>query len=322
MTSTLVQPAAATRPVTRIPLTTFAIGFGLAGLAGAWNSASPALGLPRAVPQGFYAMAAIAWIWLIVAHLVRGARAQERLIDQIRHPAQGPIASLAPVTAMLLAAQLHTYSHIAGWVLYLLALTASAALVVVVFGWWFEGGLEHEALHSGYLLPTVAPGLIGADVAAKLGNHGLAWALFGTGTFFGIVMTALAVQRHSFRAPLPDALAPTAMILLAPPAVGGLAWFTLNGHVADPVAESIAGIGVVLLLMQIGLFPRYRKLKYSMGLWSFTFPLAAAVSLTEQWLHLTQPAGWRLMTGLLLAAITVFIGTIGWRSLLGFSHKS
>ena len=321
MTSTLVPPTAR-RPVTRIPLTTFAIGFGLAGLAGAWNSAGPALGLPRAVPQAFYAVAAIAWLWLIVAHLVRGARGEERLIDQIRHPAQGPIASLAPVTAMLLAAQLYTYSYTAGWVLYLLALAASAALVVVVFGWWFEGGLEHEALHSGYLLPTVAPGLIGADVAAKLGNHGLAWGLFATGTFFGIVMTALAVQRHSFRAPLPDALAPTAMILLAPPAVGGLAWFTLNGHVVDPVADAIAGLGVVLLLMQIGLIPRYRRLRFSPGFWSFTVPLAAAVSLPEQWLHLTQPAGWRVMTGVLLAAITVFIGTIGWRSLPGFSNKS
>ncbi|MFD4675697.1 hypothetical protein ACFWNN_38625 [Lentzea sp. NPDC058450] len=322
MTSTLVEPGAPARPVTRIPLTTFAIGFGLAGLAGAWRSATPALGLPTAVSQVFYAVAAIAWVWLIVAHLVRGARGEERLIDQIRHPAQGPVASLAPVTAMLLAAQLHTYSHTAGWALYLLALAGSAALVVVVFGRWFEGGLEHEALHSGYLLPTVAPGLIGADVAAKMGNTGLAWGLFATGTFFGVVMTGLAVQRHSFRAPLPDALAPTAMILLAPPAVGGLAWFTLNGHVVDPVADSIAGIGVVLLLMQIGMLPRYRRLKFSMGFWSFTFPLAAAVSLTEQWLAITQPAGWRWETGVLLAAITVFIGTIGWRSIPGFSQRS
>jgi tellurite resistance protein len=138
--------------------------------------------------------------------------------------------------------------------------------VVVLFGRWFEGGLEHEALHSGYLLPTT-------------------------------------------------------MILLAPPAVGGLACFTLNGHAVDPVADSIAGLGVVLLLMQVGLLPRYRKLKFSMGFWSFTFPLAAAVSLTEQWLYLTRPDGWCVMTGVLLAAITVFIGMIGWRSLPGFSHE-
>ena len=322
MTSTLVQPAAGTRPVTRIPLTTFAIGFGLAGLAGAWTWASPALGLPRVVSQVFWAVAAIAWVWLIVAHLVRGARSGQRLIDQLRHPAQGPIASLAPVTAMLLAAQLHTYSHAAGWALYLVALTVSATLVVVVFGFWFEGRLELASLHPGYLLPTVAPGLIGADVAMKFGNGGLAWALFAAGTFFGVALTAVAVLRLTFGGPLPDALVPTTMILLAPPAVGGLAWFTLNGHVVDPVAQSIAGIGVVLLLMQIGMLPRYRRLKFSPGFWSFTFPLAASVSLTAQWLNLAQPAGWRLMTGALVGALTMFIGTVGWRSLVEFSHKS
>ncbi|WP_440066891.1 hypothetical protein [Streptosporangium sp. OZ121] len=321
MTSTLIHrhapaEAPAPRPAPeRLPLTTLAIGFGLAGLAEAWSKAGPALALPRAVPQVFWAVAAIAWVWLLAAHLVRGARSGQRLSSQLRHPAQGPLAALAPVTAMLLAADLFTFSPGAGRALFLLALIVSALLAAWLFGSWFEGRLDLDAVHPGYLLPTVAPGLVGADVAHTLGHGGLAWALFGVGTFFAVVMTAIVVLRLMFRAALPDALLPSVAILPAPPAVAGLAWFSLNGHAADPVAQAIAGLGVLLLLVQAAMLPRYRRLRFSLGFWSFTFPSAAAVALAGEWLQLARPPGWQVITGVLVAVLTAFVAVIAGHSL-------
>ena len=321
MTSTLVSPITSisrspdTAVPARLPLSTLAIGFGLAGLAEAWTEASSALALPRVVPQAFWAIAAIAWMSLLTAHLVRGARSGERLTAQLRHPAQGPIAALAPVTAMLLAADLFTWSPGSGRALFLLALAAAALLAAWLFASWFEGRLELESMHPGYLLPTVAPGLVGADVAHAVGYDGLAWALFGIGTFFAVVLTAIVLLRLTFRSALPDVLVPTTAILLAPPAVAGIAWFSLHGHSADAVAQAIAGLGVLLVLVQAAMLPRYRRLRFTLGFWSFTFPLAAAVALAEEWLEVVRPAGWVPITGALLAFVTVFIGAIAARSL-------
>jgi tellurite resistance protein len=291
-------------------LNTFAIGFGLAGLAEVWSKSSPALSLPRAVPQTFWAVAAIAWVWLIAAHLVRGSGSGQRLADQLRHPAQGPIASLVMVVAMLLAADLYHWSATAGRLMFLLALTAAAAFAAWLHGYWFGGGHDLDSLHPGYLLPTVAPGLIGADVAHVVGLRGLAWPLFSVGTTFAVLMTAIVVMRLTFRAPLPEALRPTMAILLAPPAVAGLAWFSLQGHTADPVAQSLAGLTVVLLLVQAAMLPRYRRLRFSLGFWSFTFPLAATVALAIEWIELAEPPGGKLLTGVLTAAFTVFVAAI------------
>ncbi|GAA4669815.1 hypothetical protein [Amycolatopsis dongchuanensis] len=329
MTSTLVTHAtpvgrsvtAGSRPA-RLPLNTLAIGFGLAGLAEAWTEATSALTLPRVVPQAFWALAATAWVSLLTAHLVRGARSGEGLASQLRHPAQGPIAALAPVTAMLLAADLFTWSPIGGRVLFLLALATAAILAAWLFASWFEGRLELESLHPGYLLPTVAPGLVGADVAHVVGYHGLAWSLFGVGAFFAVVLTAIVVLRLTFRSALPDALIPTTAILLAPPAVAGIAWFSLHGHVADPVAQAIGGVGVLLVLVQAAMVPRYRRLRFTVGFWSFTFPLAAAVALAEEWLDVVRPAGWVPITGVLLALVTVFIGAIAARSVWAVARRS
>jgi len=298
----------------RIPLNTFAIGFGLAGLAEAWSAAAPALGLPDLLPQVFWSIAAVAWLWLLVVHLVRGARATQRLRYQLRHPAQGPLAALVPVIAMLLGADLSRYALTAGRVVVVVALTAAAVFAGWLISTWLQGDLELEAVHGGYLLPTVAAGLVGADAAATVGLRPLGWGAFGVGVFFWTVLTTLILLRIIVRPALPDALTPTLAIVLAPPAVAGLAWFQLAGATAGPVPAALAGLTVVLALTQVAYLPRYRRLVFSLGFWSFTFPLAAVAAFTFEWLDVATVPGRRPVTAVLLTALTVFVVVLAGRS--------
>jgi tellurite resistance protein len=305
----------------RMPLNTFAIGFGLAGLAEAWSAAAPALGAPDWLPQVFWSIAAVAWLWLLILHLVRGARATQRLRDQLRHPAQGPLAALVPVIAMLLGADLSRYAFAAGRLVVAVALAAAALFAGWLISTWLQGELELEAVHGGYLLPTVAAGLVGADAAAAVGLRPVAWGAFGTGMFFWIVLTTLILLRIIIRPALPDTLTPTLAIVLAPPAVAGLAWFQLGGATAGPVPAALAGLAVVLALTQVAFLPRYRRLTFSLGFWSFTFPSAAVAAFTFEWLDVAAAPGRRLITAVLLAALTVSVAILATRSLPGARRR-
>ncbi|WP_250009261.1 transporter [Actinoplanes sp. M2I2] len=299
----------------RIPLNTLAIGFGLAGLAEAWSAAAPALGLPDLLPQVFWSIAAVAWVWLLTVHLVRGVRATQRLRDQLRHPAQGPLAALVPVIAMLLGADLSRYAFAAGRLVVVVALAAAAVFAGWLISTWLQGDLELEAVHGGYLLPTVAAGLVGADTAAAVGLRQVAWGAFGVGVFFWTVLTTLILLRIIIRPALPDALTPTLAILLAPPAVAGLAWFQLTGPTAGPAPAALAGLTVVLALTQVASLPRYRRLAFSLGFWSFTFPSAAVVAFTFEWLEVAAAPGRRPIIAVLLGALTVAVTILAARSL-------
>lgn len=296
----------------RIPLNTFAIGFGLAGLAEAWSAAAPALGLPGWLPQVFWSIAAVAWLCLLTAHVVHGARG---LREQLRHPAQGPLAALVPVIAMLLGADLSRYWFAAGRLVVVVALAAAAVFAGWLISTWLRGDLELEAVHGGYLLPTVAAGLVGADAAAAVGLRPLAWGAFGIGVFFWTVVTTLILLRLIIRPALPDALTPTLAIVLAPPAVAGLAWFQLAGPVPGPVPAALAGLTVLLALTQVAMLPRYRRLAFSLGFWSFTFPSAAVAAFTFVWLDAAAVPGRQLITAVLLAVLTVFVAVLAVRSL-------
>jgi tellurite resistance protein len=303
-------------PAQRIPLNTLAITFGLAGLATVWTTAGRLLGVPDAVGQALWAVVAIAWIWLIVAHLRRGARSAESLGQQLRHPAQGPIAALAPVVGMLLGADLYRFVPLAGEVLVIASIVMAAVLAGWILAFWHSGSLPPEAFHGGYLLPTVAAGLIAATTSSRIGLPALAIGAFAVGVFFWIVISTVLLARLAFFAPLPDALTPTCAILLAPPAVAGTAWFTINGEHADIVSTALLGLLVLMALQQVALIPRYRRLSFTLGFWSFTFPLAAASGYGAEWASVAAFPGWQIVAWLLITLVTVVVLAVAARSLL------
>ena len=304
------------RVAQRIPLNTLAIAFGLAGLATVWTTAARLLGVSEVVGQVLWAGVVIAWVWLIVAHLRRGARSAENLAQQLRHPAQGPIAALVPVVGMLVGADLYQYAPVVGEILVVLSIVAAACFAAWILAFWHTGNLTPEAFHGGYLLPTVAASLIAATTSFRVGLPAVAIGCFAVGVFFWIVISTVLLARLAFFAPLPDALTPTCAILLAPPAVAGIAWFTINGEHVDLVATALLGLLILMALQQVALIPRYLKLAFSLGFWSFTFPLAAAGGYGAEWLSIAGFEGWQIIAWLLVALVTVVIGLVGIRSLV------
>jgi tellurite resistance protein TehA-like permease len=305
----------AVTPTSRIPLNTFAIALGVAGVAETWSAASAVVELPTAVPQIFWGLAAVALIWLITAHSVRGIRTKSPLREQLRHPAQGPLAAIVPVIGMLLGGDLVAWSPVAGTVLVLVSLTAASVFAGWLVSTWTAGHVELGALHGGYLLPTVAGGFVAAGAADAIGLRDLGWAAFGVASLFWVVMTTLLIARLISRPPLPDALVPTLTVVVAPPAVGGLALFALTDHVSTPLSLAFAGLTAILAIAQIALIPRYRRLAFTLGFWSFTFPVAAVVSYTITWLGVDGVPGAGVIAVVLAVATTVFVGGMGVRSL-------
>ncbi|HEY5859803.1 MAG TPA: hypothetical protein VIX62_05920 [Actinomycetota bacterium] len=304
------------RTAPRIPLNTFAISFGIAGLAALWSTLTAVLELPQTVPLILWGGAGLAWGWLIVAHTHRGAHSTETLRSQLQHPAQGPIAAIVPAVGMLLGAELHTVWPLGGTVLALASLVAAVIFAGWMLAYWHGGNLNPEAFHGAYLLPTVAAALIGSTVAARLELPGIAIGAFAVGGFFWVVLVTVLLSRLAFFPALPDALTPTLAILIAPPAVAGAAWFAMNGVRADLVSTCLLGILALMLVMQLFLLGTYRRLPFTLGYWSFTFPVAAAAGYGVQWLSLAPFEGWQAVAVVVAAVATVPVVAIGLRSLV------
>ncbi|TWP38320.1 TDT family transporter [Leekyejoonella antrihumi] len=302
----------------KIPLNFFGIPFGLAGLGEAWSVLADFHHAPAAIGEVILLVAAAAWVIVGAAYLAYLGTAKSTLAAftaDLLDPSAGPLASLALITPMLLAA-LGLYPHAPGTGR---VITDLFLILTVLLGAWFTGQwiyypLDLDRIHPGYFLPTVAGGLIAADGAAIVGQHRLAEAMFGLGVLCWIVLGSLILGRLLFRPMLPAALQPTLAIEVAPAAVAGLAWFDIQGHRLDVVMALLAGYGLLMVLAQLRLLPVYRRLTFTSGTWSFTFSWAAVDAIGIVWLQSTQPVGYRIWQYLLIAAVTVLIGGIGART--------
>ena len=304
-----------TQGITRIPLNLFAIPLGLTGLAETWSDAGDALHLPTALTESFWVVAAIAWVWMIAAHVIRGAHSQASLGSQLRHPVQGPIAAIVPIVGMLLGINLHTFWVLGGTILIVVSIVAAAVFASWILGFWARGELSLESVHGAYFLPTVAASFVAGGAASVVGADALATAAFAVGAFFWVVMFVLIGARLAFRPQLPAPLTPTMAILMAPPAVAGLSWFAYNGGAVDAVAQALAGLAGILVLMQLQFIRRYARLPFSLGFWSFAFPTAFVGAFAIVLIGKAGFAGWQVTAVLILAFVTALIVAIAFFSL-------
>jgi len=109
---------------------------------------------------------------------------------------------------------------------------------------------------------------------------------------------------------------PTIAIILAPPAIAGTAWFTLYGERADPISMGLLGILVLMILLQLFLIRIYRTLSFTLGFWSFTFPVAAAASYAIEWFTITRFAGWQAASVAALVVATAVVVAVAVRSII------
>lgn len=312
----LAHATPGTRVRTRVPLNTLAIPLGLAGLAQVWSVAISPLGLPFELGQAFWLIAAISWIWTLAVHVHRGTRTDQRPAHQLTHFAQGPLAALLPICAMLLGADLHRTTPLAGTVLSLISLAAAAAFAAWILSFWMRGEMPLESVHGGYYLPISAAGLVGALVSAETGLDGLAIGSFAVGMFFWLVISVFFFLRLALRPTMPGPLVPTLAIMVAPPAVASAAWLTISGGRPNHMFEGLTAITVFMMLIQVILLPRYRALPFSLAFWSFTFPAASVAALAITWLRLLQPPAWQAITIGVLAAVTILVASIAAKSIL------
>jgi tellurite resistance protein len=306
--------------LTRITPNFFSVPFGLAGLGIVWRVMAQFDGSPGGVSDALFLAAAVAWLLVAAGTAGRLARSPRAVLEELRDPALSPFWSLMFVVGMLLAIGLQPHAYAAAKDLFVAFLVATGLFGGWVTGQCIAGDLDVHELHPGYFLPTVAGGFIGAEGAAGFGMQGVGWMSFGIAMVCWLMLGALILGRLMFVGMPPAAVLPTLAIELAPPAVGGSAYFALHGTVPDGLAYALAGYAALMILVQLRLTPIYVRLAFAPGFWAFTFPWTAAAVLGLRWLAIERPAGQATLEALVAGAVSVLVAAIAGRSMIAVAR--
>lgn len=314
--------ASDTRPLAYLPVALFGSVMGLSGLSVAWRLAAMRYGAPTAVADAIGVVAASAFVALGVAYLVKLSAASDTVRAEFNHPVAGNLFGTMLISLLLLPiviAPVALGSARAMWIMGTLAMAGFAWLTI---DRWM--GSRQQAAHAtpAWIVPVV--GLLDVPLAvpglALPPLHGLMVACLAVGLFFAVPLFTMIFSRLLFEVPLPPALQPTLLILVAPFAVGFSAYVSTTGTV-DLFAEALYALTLFMLTVLLG---RLRWLgrccPFRVSWWAVSFPLAASASASIRF------AGWASSTVAdvvavaLLALATLVISGLAARTLLGIAR--
>ncbi len=184
--------------------------------------------------------------------------------------------------------------------------------LAVISSWISSRSFETAQLSPAWFVPAV--GNVVAPIAGvPLGYEHLSWLFFSGGLVFWVVLLTLVVNRLMFHDPMPGKLLPTLVILVAPPAVGFLAYLELAGGMQeglDGFAQFLMSVAFVFALLVLIQAPKFRGLPFALPWWALSFPVAGLSSAAFQFALRTESLAHVWIGVIALIVLSFIVGTL------------
>jgi len=306
--------------INHFPISFFAITMGLTGFSVALQRAEKVLGWQSGFGVAFAWLSAFIFLLMLGMYTLKSLRYGEDVRKDLRHPIKLSFFPAISITLLLLSIAFHQTNH----QLSLLLLFAGAPLhlfftLFVLSTWIRQNYFEIQHMNPSWFIPVV--GNILVPIAAV--EHGfieISWFYFSIGVVFWLVLMAIVFNRIIFHHPLPEKLMPTFFILIAPPALGFIAYVKLTGGI-DSFARVLYYFALFIVLLLIALSRQFYGIRFYTSWWAYSFPVAA-ISIASMLMY-TQTGNpfFQGASYLFLSAITTIIALLTFKTLQAISRR-
>lgn len=298
-----------------LPVGLFAMVMGLSGLSlAAWTMARLGV-LPQAVAMAALVAAALVFLGVGGLYLLKLLRHRDAVRAEWSNPVRIAFFPAISVGLLLIATAMHKLGVVLAEPVWIAGTAAHLVLVIGVFSAWI-GHRPFQTVHLNpvWFIPAVGNGVVPL-AGFPMGYVEISWLFLAIGLTFWLVLLTLVFNRLVFHDPLPEKLAPTLVIMIAPPAVCFLAWTTMSGGVLDAFGRILYYLAVLLTLLVLPQLPRLARLRFSLSWWAYSFPVAA---LSVSSMSYGQMAGVMPLIWLgeaVFALLVALIALLLWRTL-------
>jgi len=289
-----------------LPVTFFAVVMGLSGLAIAWHHAEAVFQVGIPISNGPLFLAVVTFLALLVLYGVKLLRFRDAVRAELGHPIQLNFFPAVSISFILLG--IAFLSREPGLARVLWGLGASLHLLLTLYVmsvWIHHEHFEIQHINPAWFIPVVGNVLV-PIAGVPLGYPEISWFFFSVGMVFWLLLFAIILYRVLFHQPLAERLMPTFFILIAPPAVGFLAYSQLTGAL-DPFARVLYYIGLFLTLLLLTQASRFFSIKYYLSWWAYSFPLAAISIATLVMYQKTGLAAFAAIAWALLSLVSLVV---------------
>ena len=211
------------------PVNIFPVVMGLTGWTLAWQKTQDIMELDWKVAEVLTVLSVIVFAVLATLYAVKLARYPLAVSAELKHPIKlsfFPAISISLILLGTVMAGTEPYSAQVFW--WSGVVLQFFLLMFVINSWVAHEHFETIHMNPSWFIPAVGNVLV-PIAGVQFGFVELSWFFFSIGMVFWIVLLTIVFNRVLFHNPLPPKLLPTLAILIAPPAVGFVAYVKLAG---------------------------------------------------------------------------------------------
>lgn len=304
-----------------MPISFFSVVMGMSGMTIAWEKAQQVFGMNLGfINVLLVGLTTLVFLALGTMYTQKIIKFPDQVAAELKHPVKLSFFPTISISFLLLAVAFMAVSPSIGRVLWAIGAMSHLGFVLYIIGTWMhQGHFQVPHISPAWFIPAVG-NVIVPIAGIPLGFVELSWFFFSIGMLFWVILMTIVFYRILFHDPIPARLLPTLFILIAPPAVGFVAYTKLIGDV-DAFGRVLYFAGLFLTLLLFTQFKRFAKLPFFLSWWAYSFPIAAITIATMVMFEHTQKTGFMWLGGLFLVLITFLVGLLLVRTAMAIQNK-
>ncbi|NBC32418.1 MAG: C4-dicarboxylate ABC transporter [Alphaproteobacteria bacterium] len=309
---TAAPPSAAPRTASLadVPVPLFAVGMGLTGLGLAWRQAQAVLGWPGWIGEGVLLLAVLAFAAVSALYAGKAVRHPGAAVADFRHPVLINFFPAFSMSLLLIAAAALPYGRLAAEALWIAGTLLQLGLALTIFRRWIVENVTITHASPAWFIPVVG-NIVVPIAGAPLGYMEVSWFFFAVGLVFWLVLFPVVLNRIIFHDQLPGKFLPTLFILMAPPAIGLVAYAPLlDGAPLDVLGRVLFFAALFIALLLATMARLFLAVPYAVGWWAYTFPSAALAGAGLIWHADSGGTASAALASVLLLAATAIIAMV------------
>jgi tellurite resistance protein len=318
-TSTAATAVNPSSTLAYLPVGMFGAVMGLAGLSLAWRLAHQSFGAPAWIGTTIGILAILTFVAQALAYGIKAVSGFAAVRAEFLHPVAGNLFGTPLISLLLLPLLLADTSLLLGRVSWVLGAAGMTLFAWTILTRWLSVRHASAQVAPAWIVPVV--GMLDIPLAVPVlhwdGLHGIMMFGLAAGLFFALPLLSMLLARLATDEPLPPALQPSLLILLAPFAVGFSAYVATLGQI-DAFAQGLVMVLLFLLPVLLGRLVHLRSCSpFRVSWWAASFPLAASAVATLRYAVFADSALMNAIALLVLAVATFVIGLFAVQTLAG-----
>jgi len=292
-----------------LPVGLFGSVMGVTGLSVAWRLAHVRYGVPEGISLGIGVVAVTAFVLMVTCYTIKLVTAFGAVRQEFRHPIAGNLFGTVLISLLQLPIVLAPFALPLARLMWMLGAGGMIFFAWLIVTRWMSDRQQIAHATPAWIIPVV--GLLNVPLAVPALSlppvHGLMVAALAIGLFFAVPLFTLIFARLLFEEPLPAALRPSLLILVAPFAVGYSTYTVTTGQ-NDLFAEALFALTLFVLAILLG---QLRNLPltcpFRISWWAVSFPLSASSVAALRFAGAEPGTGTEIVAVALLALATIVI---------------